>query len=316
MSKVVGTIKGKEVRAYDFKDVDVKSISDDEIVITGSTEDQDRDGEVIMVDGWDLKNYKKNPVILAGHDYRQPAIARTTKIWKENGKLNFRIKFPPEGDYPLADVYRKLYKGGFMNASSVGFWPQEWEDGDGQKKPYRTFKKAELLELSLVTVPANPSALVEERGIKEAVKKGVLKSEDIKILKDFIKSAFKEGVSNDNVVKELHVIDGAEIKEEQEEVEGINKNDLGSTEEQGDSKSDQAQIIKEIENIKISINELNEKASSLMTAFHEVQKAVEELKKNLEAQKAHYLDIEGDNAHRGKCSKVSDIKNVAQELFK
>ena len=173
-------------------DCEVKTIGEHEIEIIGSTGDMDRDEEVIDAKGWDLKNFKKNPVVLPSHDYRQPAIGRATNVKLTDGKLMFKIEFPPEGDYPLADVFRKLYKGGFMKASSVGFIPTEWIDGDGKKNPYRTYTKQELLEISLVTVPSNPNALVTSRGVEKAVQKGVLNAGDVKELMFYVRDLMKK----------------------------------------------------------------------------------------------------------------------------
>lgn len=192
MAKLIGRLKdGRELWGYDMENVEVKSIGEYEIEIVGSTEDVDRSKEVIEVDGWDLKNFKRNPVILASHRYDQPAIGRG-KVKKQDGKLVFRIEFPEEGVYPLADIYRKLYKGGFMRASSVGFIPVAWENGDGEKEPYRTYKKAELLELSLVSVPANPEALITDKGLNTAVREGVITSEEKNMIVNLIKTFVEE----------------------------------------------------------------------------------------------------------------------------
>jgi len=174
---------GKELFGYDLKDTTVKSISEYEIEIVGSTGVIDRDGEVLDPSGWDLKNYKKNPVILPAHNYHAPAIGRAKNIKVNDGQLNFRIEFPQEGINPVADIYRKLYKSGFMKASSVGFVPIEWKNGSGDKEPRRTYTKQELLELSLVSVPANPQALVTAKGFGEAVSKGVLSNDEVEFLK-------------------------------------------------------------------------------------------------------------------------------------
>jgi hypothetical protein len=63
-----------------------------------------------------------------------------------------------------------------MNASSVGFIPKEWVDGDGKKTPFRKFTKVELLELSLVSVPANPEALMSAKS------KGIVSNEELKTI--------------------------------------------------------------------------------------------------------------------------------------
>lgn len=158
------------------KDIEGKALGDDEIEMIGSTEGLDSDGESMDMNGAQLKRFKANPVILPQHNYSKPAIGKATKIQIKDGKLIFKIKFPSEGTNPEADVYRKLYKEGFMKASSIGFIPKEWVDGDGKKSPYRKFTKWELLELSLVSVPANPEALVSAKS------KGVVSDEELKII--------------------------------------------------------------------------------------------------------------------------------------
>ena len=199
MAKRIGKLDdGRELWGYDFKDVEVKALGDYELEIIGSTGVVDRDGEVINPDGWDLRNFKKNPVILPAHDYRAPAIARAKSVKVEDKKLKFKIEFPQEGIYPLADIYRKLYKSGFMKASSVGLVPIEWKNGDGEKEPRRTYLRQELLELSLVSVPANPEALVTEKGISEAISKGVISNDEFEMLKQAIRDGLKEGGSNDD----------------------------------------------------------------------------------------------------------------------
>ncbi len=120
-----------------------------EVVIT--TEDVDRAGEIIDVNGWDLEFYKENPVVLWAHNYIQPQIGLTENIRIENGKLIASGRFAPEEANPFAQQVRKLYEGGFVRSASVGFLEKERE---GNK-----ITKAELLEWSFVPVPANPFAL-------------------------------------------------------------------------------------------------------------------------------------------------------------
>lgn len=160
----------------------------------GSDETQDRMDEVIRADGWQLKNFKENPVFMWVHDYKQPPIGKAKKVWidKEAKKLKFNIEFAPAETYEFADTIYKLYKGGFLRAVSVGFIPIEFEEGEGAeedfgkptKKPRKVYTKQDLLELSGVPVPANPNALGEARDKKlitakemEAVNEWIRKSD-------------------------------------------------------------------------------------------------------------------------------------------
>lgn len=313
MSKVIGVINGKEVRGMDLVTVEgigCKSLAEDEILIAGSTEELDRDGEVILADGWDLKNYKKNPVILAGHDYHSPAIAKAVSVKVEDKRLMFKIKFPPMGDYPLADVYRKLYKGGFMNASSVGFRAQEWVDGDGKKTPYRTFTKTELLELSLVTVPANASALTEMRGVQDAVKKGVLNSEDVKALQDFAKQAIEGSKENGNDVKELPIVESNGTS-----TDGQDDHSVGSDERIKETEIAIAEANKKIDNVFNELKLQNDKVASLEATLAEYKQKVEGLEAKLvELSKSpkSYLDVPEPKVAVG----VKEIADLASGIFK
>lgn len=159
-----------------------KEFNDDDrtLVAMATTNDIDRDGEVLLADGWDLKSFRKNPVLMAFHEYWKFPVGKV--LWikpdpadKPNG-LKFKAQFA-ETDEGLDAWY--LYRNGYMSAFSVGFNPLEEaindEKADGKKKPRRTFPKNELLEISCVPVPANAAALVEaEKDIKTKAFKEII----------------------------------------------------------------------------------------------------------------------------------------------
>lgn len=308
-SRVIGRLKGKEVLGLDFASCEVKQLADDELLMIGSTDTEDRDGEVIDPKAWDLKNYKKNPVILPAHDYRQPAIGRADEVKIKDGKLTFKIKFPPEGDNPVADVYRKLYKGGFMSASSVGFFPKQWVDGDGKKNPWRTWTEVELLELSLVSVPANPEALAEQRGIKEAVKKGVLTGEDVKTLQAYAKSAM-EGGKDGNDVEEIPLVEEA-TEAGQDGDGGEKQSDIEARrDEEVKGLKDSLEALKnENKELKIKVEVLETQLGEFKGRFEGLEARLSELK----ASKQHYLDVNLDDK---KVVDVKEISGLASEIFK
>lgn len=124
-------------------------------VITGiaSTDVIDRQGESIDVAGWDLKNYKKNPVILAFHDHTKP-VGRAERIWvdKSGKKPQLMFKAFISEATETSRGMLQLIKDKVINAVSVGFRPL---DMDGNR-----ISKQELLEISLVSVPANQDAML------------------------------------------------------------------------------------------------------------------------------------------------------------
>lgn len=119
----------------------------------------DRYGDVIDAKGWDLRNFKKNPIALFGHSGSFP-IGNWTNVRVEGNKLVATLKLAAKGTSDRIDELINLVEQGILRAVSVGFRPLESEPID-PKKPYggQRYTKQELLETSLVSVPANPSAL-------------------------------------------------------------------------------------------------------------------------------------------------------------
>lgn len=145
---------------------EIKVINEDNRTIDFiiSTETVDRMGDTIAAKGWDLKAYKKNPVILFAHDSREPPIGRAIRIGTKGDKLIARAEFTPEDMNPFGYAIFQMYIGGFMKATSVGFRPIKFEQTEDEKRVGGIdFLKQELLEFSAVPVPANPEALIEAR---------------------------------------------------------------------------------------------------------------------------------------------------------
>lgn len=160
------------------------------LTYVASDETPDRVGDVIKVNGWELMQYKQNPVILWGHDGTNiPPIGRSTNVRRGTGPggrpaLLSSIEFAPKEANPFAETVYQLAKGGFVNAVSVGFQPVANEDISekeraalGMPKYGVLYTKANLLEISVVSVPANPAALVT--GTKSLVDGGVLSDKQI-----------------------------------------------------------------------------------------------------------------------------------------
>jgi phage head maturation protease len=122
-------------------------------IFVASDESLDRHGEVISIDAWDIENFKKNPVILWGHDQSHPAIGIAEKIGYKTVADKKSLVFEPifHKKDEISRVVGELVNEGWITASSVGFLINEMVEN--------TITKAELLEISFVNVPANPNAL-------------------------------------------------------------------------------------------------------------------------------------------------------------
>lgn len=145
----------------EFKSESDKGI---EIQLTISTGTIDRDGDTLNPNGWQLDNYRKNPVVLFAHQSRQPPVARATETWLEDEKLKSKALFTPKEMYPFGYMIGQMYKEGFINAASVGFDPLKWTYVEDKNRPWGVdFLEQELLEWSAVPVPANAEALLDAK---------------------------------------------------------------------------------------------------------------------------------------------------------
>ena len=141
----------------------VKADSDRTVTVVATDATVDRMGEVVEPAGAMLDAYRRNPVVLRDHDPCRP-VARATDIALRGGRIEAVIEFPPAGQSALADETFDLVKAGVLNTVSIGFDPVETEplDASVQYGPLR-YLKWELLEISFVSIPANPSAMVIQR---------------------------------------------------------------------------------------------------------------------------------------------------------
>lgn len=125
-----------------------------------STEDVDRDGDVVIQKGINLKDFKKNPVALFGHDHKQP-IGTWENIRLEGKKLLADLKLAELGTSDFIDTLHKLVNQRILKAVSIGFGIKKYEERKEDSSGWMgyTFHETELYEASLVSVPANQNAL-------------------------------------------------------------------------------------------------------------------------------------------------------------
>lgn len=161
----------------------VKALEGGQFEVIASNSSEDRMGDTINVEGWDLRNFRKNPVMLWAHNSFAPPVAKVLKIGVKDKNLMAKGEFAPT---PFAQELRVSVEEGFLSAVSVGFIPLVVDEKgaiDIDGKMYRratemeikafeekrlrggglAFEKQELLEISWVSVPALASALVTSR---------------------------------------------------------------------------------------------------------------------------------------------------------
>lgn len=155
---------------------DIKLASDSElkskrqIKVIAASGKADRVGDIVKIDGIDYQSYMKNPVILWAHDHYALPVGKAVSVETVNSKLVMTIQFATAEEYAFADTVYRLVLGGYLNGVSIGarIKAAEWLKDDEGQIIGRKFTSLELLELSVVPIPADSKALVT------AVKSGAL----------------------------------------------------------------------------------------------------------------------------------------------
>jgi HK97 family phage prohead protease len=152
---------------------------------TISTDSVDRDGEVMVPQGMNSKDFERNPVLLYQHDSSQP-IGRAISLKRGESSIEAEFEFAKrpddyEGDW-FPDYVRGLVAAEILKAVSIGFMPITGGEriatkGDVERygpEVRKVYSKWKLLEVSVVSVPANQDALIT------AVRKGYVTGSAVK----------------------------------------------------------------------------------------------------------------------------------------
>lgn len=125
------------------------------LTIVAATEGRKGDGLNLTMKGAELGRFDANPVLGYGHSYWGRdglPIGRSDKTWIDGDALKMNILFDQDDDF--ARTVERKYRGGYMNAFSIGF--DVWNiDDAGVPEGW------ELFEVSAVPLPMDPNAIVE-----------------------------------------------------------------------------------------------------------------------------------------------------------
>lgn len=166
-----------------------------ECVVTTSS--VDRHGESIVTGGIDASNWvDKNPVVLYGHDYWSLPIGKGLS-WKQmanKAKCKFQLAVE---EYPFAATVAALIKFGALNTVSIGGMVKKWSED------YKTILEMEMVEFSVVPVPANAEAIITSRAFQEATGKSL----------DQIRGEFREFAQRSSIVDKVSGMGEDEVNE-------------------------------------------------------------------------------------------------------
>lgn len=273
-------------------------IVDGKMLAVASEEVKDREGEILSIDGWDLKNFKKNPVLLYYHNMRPERSlpigkAKSIKFLEVNGKK--RLVFEPEFEEitEFGRTVKRFYEEGYLNSFSVGFIPLE-KDGN-------RYIRQELLEVSAVPVPALPTAQIIERtekhGFNETCVKALLGDE--KAVDTIMNDGKKE-------------IDGGDLNKNKAEVKNVvpfHAFDKAEDSRMWDAGAAISRLKKKYSNDK---NEIDFKNYKNGFTWYDESKA-----EDIEAYKLPHHDVQGETVvtvWRGVASAMANLMGAKGEL--
>jgi HK97 family phage prohead protease len=123
-----------------------------------------RDGHTIASSGWQLADFKTNPVFLFSHDSSMPPIGRVVGITAGAEALTGGVEYTPDDVNPFGAMVCRLVRGGFLNAVSVSWDPIKWKYSTDRSRPNGIdFLEQNLLEISQVCVPSDVGAIATAR---------------------------------------------------------------------------------------------------------------------------------------------------------
>lgn len=187
-----------------------------------STSQPDRMGDVVVSSGINYSNYMAtNPIVLFNHgrdmQVGSAPIAKSTSMKTFKNKVESKFVFA-EGDEQAARI-KNLWETGYLNAASIGAIPTKVEDmepkGDdlfSQLFPPQRILECELVEYSLVTIPANSGAIRKEMDA-QFMKLLELIDQKLSPVGEILKKA-QEIESNITILKQIE-------KKEVEELPGV-----------------------------------------------------------------------------------------------
>lgn len=284
--------------------------ADDPFEFVMSTPKADRVGDVVEQD-WKLSEFRRNPIALYGHDSQSPPIGIWENVRIQGGKLRGRLKLAEKGTSEFIDTLRSLIEQRILRAVSVGFRPGKKEPIN-EKEPWGGLRLSgnDLLECSLVSVPANPEALNFTKSLSAHLRKAVLSESGDAI--ERLSAAQQLGIEKPRdggaspVRKTSHTRDEAmplsqKIETKQAELTGLKDNLTALLEEDHDEA--------EAETVDAQIDELNlsiEKATSDLDRLITTEKALASRAMERPSAKA---DTGDTHTTKGSGSHISMRKN-------
>jgi HK97 family phage prohead protease len=159
-----------------------------------SSESVDSYRTVFTLDGWELEQYHRNPIVCYNHQAHSSdpdTIIGTSRVYREGNRLMGEVTF--EEDNSLADKVMRKVKNGTLRMASVGASIHDYRMGDksrGEDPEVVYFTRHSLNEWSIVSVGANPDAFKRNDESLQAIRSEAVK--DIETTSEAVEPAAEE----------------------------------------------------------------------------------------------------------------------------
>lgn len=146
---------------YDFK---IKAVEGKRVRIAGYANKAiyDSVNELVVPKGVQLDRYRSNPILLFMHDREKP-IGKVIDVEARDEGIYVEAEISMSDD-PIVKYARNMIKEGILKTFSIGF---EEVDSDRNADGTINITKSNLLEISVVTIPANAESTFEVKALAE-----------------------------------------------------------------------------------------------------------------------------------------------------
>lgn len=134
-----------------------------------NTDRMDSYRTVIVPEGGQLEDYKRNPVVLFNHDTRNVVGKSTIRL--QDGRLIAEMGDDDwDNDDPEAMRIKNKVKKGIIRGASIGFnyMDEDVTQEEDERGTFYRINKWHLMEWSYATIPSNKDAVVTQRAQKLA----------------------------------------------------------------------------------------------------------------------------------------------------
>jgi HK97 family phage prohead protease len=178
---------------------EVKALEDGTLVISGYAStfgNMDRHGDIIDVKAFDetMEKYMESSILLAFHNQKLPIGMVSEAHLDEKGL--YVVGHIPENPDPQVQGVRKMIEKGVLRSFSIGGYFHREKSAQGN-----IIRKVDLVEISVVSVPANPLASFSIQEGKEAV----FETKDLSFEAKDLSFEYEKPISNQPLVAQIEV---------------------------------------------------------------------------------------------------------------